>query len=137
MKNYFTIQELVKSDSAKIYGIDNTPNSTERAHLQELITNLLNPIREAWGSAIIVTSGFRCEALNKKVGGVSTSAHKYGYAADLIPANGKKAEFIRFVQNFCRNNNIKFDQCINEYNKWIHIGIKNRFGQQRKQIFKL
>ena len=135
MKTYFTISELTKSDVAKQYGINNTPNATETAHLKELIENLLNPIREAWGSPIYVSSGFRCEALNKKVGGATTSAHKYGYAADLIPANGKRMEFIKFVMDFLKKKNLKFDQCINEYNRWVHVGLKNRFGMQRKQIF--
>ena len=135
MKNYFTITELTKSDVAKQYKINNTPNATETAHLKELIENLLNPIREAWGSPVNVTSGFRCWALNKKVGGASTSAHQYGYAADLVPANGKRKEFIQFVMNFLKTHNIPFDQCINEYGRWVHVGYKNRLGQQRKQIF--
>ena len=134
MKNYFTVTELTRSDVARQYGINNTPDATITAHLKELI-EFLNPLIEAWGSAINVTSGYRCEKLNKKVGGASTSAHKYGYAADLVPVNGKRREFIQFVMNYVKTHNVPFDQCINEYNRWAHIGIKNRFGMQRKQIF--
>lgn len=137
MKTYFTLSELIKSDTAIKQGIDNTPNATVKMHLLELISNLLNPIREAWGSPIIVSSGYRCPKLNTLVKGAKTSAHLTGYAADLIPGNGKRAEFIKFVQNFLKNSNIKFDQCINEYDRWCHVGLKGSWGQQRKQIFKI
>lgn len=135
MKSYFTINELTASDTAAKLKIDNTPDAITRAHLQELITSLLDPIRIAWGSAIKVSSGYRCHKLNMKVGGASTSAHLTGYAADLLPMNGKRAEFIKFVQNFLKTHNIPFDQCINEYNSWVHVGLKNSKGLQRRQIF--
>ena len=88
-KSYFTVDELCASDTAKKYGIDNTPNPTIITRLQRLI-NFLNPIREAWGSAIKVTSGYRCEKLNCLVGGSKTSSHTIGYGVDLIPLNGKR-----------------------------------------------
>ena len=137
MKNYFTIQELIVSDTAKKFGIDNTPSGEIRAHLKELITDLLNPIREAWGGPVIVKSGYRCPLLNNKVGGVKNSAHLTGYAADLIPGNGQRAKFIKFVQEFLKTSDIPFDQCINEYNRWCHVGLKDLYGCQRKQIFKI
>ncbi len=52
MKNYFTIAELTVSDTAKKYGIDNTPTPEIKQHLKELIEKLLNPIREAWGGPL-------------------------------------------------------------------------------------
>lgn len=137
MKNYFTLKELVVSDTAKKFNIDNTPTSEVKQHLQELIIKLLNPIREAWGSSILITSGYRCKALNEKVGGAKTSAHLSGYAADLIPGNGQRAKFIKFVQSYLRTANIPFDQCIDEYGRWCHVGLKNSTGNQRKQIFRI
>jgi len=137
MKTYFTIPEMIKSDTAFKYGIDNTPSPEIKLHLKELIENLLNPIREAWGGPIIISSGYRCPKLNTLVKGAKTSAHLTGYAADLIPGNGQRAKFIKFVQNFLKDSNIKFDQCINEYNRWCHVGLKGSYGQQRKQIFKI
>lgn len=137
MKNYFTVKELSLSDTAKKFGIDNTPSEEVKNHIKELIEKLLNPIREAWGGPIIVNSGYRCPKLNEKVGGVKTSAHLTGYAADLIPGNGQRARFIKFVQNFLKTNNIPFDQCIDEYGRWCHVGLKNLYGLQRKQIFRI
>lgn len=57
--------------------INNTPPSFIKENLQKLI-EFLNPLREAWGSPIIITSGYRSQELNKVLKGSSTSAHCYG-----------------------------------------------------------
>lgn len=136
-KSYFTIAELCASDTAKKYGINNTPDLTITSHLQQLI-NFLNPLREAWGSAIKVTSGYRCKRLNDMVGGSKTSSHMIGYGVDLIPANGKMDAFKKFVVDYMK---IRiFDQCIIEKSgktEWIHIGLYSAKGQQRKMIFNI
>ena len=132
---YFTIGELIYSDTAKSKGIPNIPNAVQQQHLTELINNLLDPLREAWGSPIKVSSGFRSAELNKVIGGSNTSAHSLGYAADLIPTNGKMTEFKAFVMKWLKQNGIKFDQYINEFKgstQWVHLGLKNGKGQQRK-----
>lgn len=138
MANYFTIQELCKSDTAVANKIDNTPNATVKSHLNELI-KFLNPLREAWGSPILVTSGYRSKKLNRLVGGSPSSVHMIGYAVDLVPKNGKMTDFKKFVRNYLKDK--KFDQCIIERNarnsEWIHLGLKSNYGMQRKQIFSL
>ena len=136
-KSYFTIAELCASDTAKKYGIDNTPNPIITSYLQQLIT-FLNPLREAWGSAIKVTSGYRCEKLNSFVGGSKTSSHMIGYGVDLIPTNGKMNEFKKFIVDYMKTR--MFDQCIIEKSgktEWIHIGLYNAKGQQRRMIFNI
>lgn len=134
---YFTIEELCKSSVAKKNKIDNTPSEEIIDHLTEMVDNLLDPLREAWGSAIKVSSGYRCEELNTKVGGSKTSAHMDGYGVDLKPVNGLIDEFFEFVKNYLLENDIPFDQLIDEHSKgahWVHIGYFNLKGQQRKQI---
>lgn len=137
MKNYFTLSELIASDTAKKYGIDNTPSNEVKEHLKELIDKLLNPIREAWGGPVIVKSGYRCPKVNSLVNGAKTSAHLTGYAADLIPGNGQRTKFIKFVQDFLKKSKIPFDQCINEYGRWCHVGLYSTNKFQRKQIFRI
>lgn len=135
-KSYFTIDELCKSDTAKLWKIDNTPSEEIKKNLQQLIA-FLNPLREAWGSGIKITSGYRCPELNRKVGGSKTSVHVKGWAADLQPINGKMKEFKEFVVKYLTTKNVKWDQCLREtsaFAEWIHIGIYNNNGQQRKQI---
>ena len=134
MSKYFTIKEMCYSETAKKYGINNTPSPSIEAHLNELMI-FLDGLREAWGSAIKVTSGYRNNRVNTLVGGSKTSAHMVGYAADLQPVNGKKEEFKKFCKEYLKDKN--FDQLLLEQSKtteWVHIGLKNRYGKQRKQI---
>ena len=133
---YFTITELCCSDTAIEKGIDNTAPPQVRVNLSILVNNLLDPLREAWRSPIKVTSGFRCGVLNRAVGGQSTSAHLYGYAADVVPMNGNMSEFKEFVTRWAQGK--KFDQILLEKDskgrEWVHIGYKNGKGLQRGQL---
>ena len=132
---YFELSELIKSETATKKKIDNTPSFEIVDHLNELVKDFLEPLRAAWGKPIRVTSGYRCDALNKAVKGSSTSVHKIGYAADL--QSGDYEEFRDFVVEWVKKNRIKFDQLIKESDgktNWIHIGLKNNAGQQRGQI---
>ena len=79
----FSLEELIKSDTANECGIKNSPNSLELKNLTNLTTKILQPIRDAFGKPIIISSGFRCVQLNKKVGGASNSDHLFGAAADI------------------------------------------------------
>ena len=81
--SYFTIPELTHSLTADAYGIDNTPPAEAVPLMVELIIKVLDPLRERWGVPIYVNSGYRCPALNAKVGGSKTSYHLRGMAADI------------------------------------------------------
>ena len=134
---YFTINELIASDTAKAKGIDNSPTTAVHANLVALIETLLDPLREAWKSPIRVTSGYRCAALNKAVGGSSTSAHLYGYAADIVPINGEIRKFKEFCKNYFGSRRHLFDQVILEVDgerEWVHIGLKTADGRKRGQL---
>ena len=80
---HFTIPELIHSLRAQACGIDNTPTAEAVPLMVELIDRVLDPIRERWQSPIYITSGYRCPALNRKVGGVANSYHTRGMAADI------------------------------------------------------
>lgn len=138
-RSYFTVEELCKSDTAKKLHIDNTPSPEIVEHLKEMIV-FLNPIREAWGSAIKVTSGFRCPLLNDAVGGAINSAHQFGFAVDLVPKKGDLDSFYTFFLAYLREHNLKWDQLIFEKSKssrWLHFGLKSKYGKQRMQYFNL
>lgn len=145
---YFTISELTRSDTASIKQIDNTPNKEITEHLIELVEKLLDPLRNDWAEycdvnrlgnpAISVNSGYRCNELNKAVGGSLTSAHLTGYAADIIPSNGRMKEFQVWITEAIEK--YDFDQLIYEKPRngiasWIHLGLKNKEGLQRRQKF--
>ena len=134
---YFTLKEMTRSSTATKLGIDNTPNELIINNLNDLVTNVLDPLREAYGKPIRVTSGYRCEALNKAVKGVKNSQHIKGQAADITPLEYKYInEFIEFVRNWCLGH--EFDQCIIETSntgKWIHITWRNE--NRRKKLFNM
>lgn len=119
---YFTISELTRSDTASIKKIDNTPNKEITEHLIELVEKLLDPLRSDWAEycdvnrlgnpAISVNSGYRCNELNKAVGGSLTSAHLTGYAADISPINGNMKVFQSWIAEAIEE--FDFDQLIYE-----------------------
>lgn len=132
---YFKLEEFLTSSTARQKSIENLPSWDVVEHLKEL-SLFLDELRIAWGSGIKVTSGFRNAALNKAVGGVASSVHMIGYAADIVPANGKFKEFAAFVENWAKDK--LFDQVIIETSKksrWIHIGLYNNKHQQRRMCF--
>ena len=134
---HFTLEELTASTTAKQLGIANTPTPEHVNNLHELAERILEPLRIAWGSAIYVSSGYRGYRLNAAVCGSTTSAHCYGYAADLVPVNGDIKGFKAFVRDYMHRTNTAYDQYIDEKNlkgsEWVHIGIRNRQGKQRRQ----
>lgn len=135
---YFTLEEFLTSSKARQHSIENIPSWEIIERLNQLAL-FLDGLREAWGSGVRVTSGFRNEALNKAVGGVENSIHRIGWAADIVPSNGDIEGFKRFVKTWIRDK--AFDQCIIERdrkgNQWIHIGLYNNGGGQRHNIFSM
>lgn len=140
---YFSLQELIRSNTAERLGIDNTPDAVVVEHLETLVERLLDPLREAFGRPIIVTSGYRCPELNKAVGGSPTSAHLQGYAADLVPKDGDVQRFLELTRWWLLRAEIPYDQLIVETSsegaKWVHLGLYSPQHTQRyenKTLFK-
>lgn len=145
------MEELTASVTARRLRLDNTPTSEHRANLEMFVAQLLDPLRSAWATkcandklgsnAINVTSGYRGFRLNVAVGGSKTSAHCVGYAADIVPANGRLAEFKSFCRDWLKGR--PFDQMISEDEndkgvpRWIHIGYKDQQGGQRRQMLSM
>lgn len=118
---WFTIKELCKSSTAKKLNIDNTPSAEIKENLTVLIEECLDPIREAFGDPIMVTSGYRCQLLNVACGGSPTSEHKEGFAADIDSSDNIR------LWDVITSGDFKWTQLINEYPdengepSWIHI----------------
>lgn len=125
---YFTMAELTKSETAMRKKIDNTPTEAVKKNLTALVDKVLDPLREAWGQPIVVSSGYRCPKLNRAVGGVASSQHTLGQAADIHTVSDKPSENKK-LYDLIKNLELPVDQCINEYGyNWIHIsyGPRNR-----------
>lgn len=137
---HFTFGEFVRSDTAARLGIDNRMPEVVEAHVVELVDILLDPLREAWGGPLTVSSGYRCPELNRAVGGSETSAHTAGWAADLVPdpddPRGVQG-LVDFAVEWLTATGLPFDQLIDERSggsRWLHVGIRNLKGEQRRQM---
>lgn len=130
MAKYFTVAEMLKSETAEKNKIQNTPSVEVGQNIEELL-GVLDDLREFYGKPIRISSGYRCTELNKLVGGSPTSAHVIGYAADLQPVQGSFEEFKASVLEWLDTSGVGFDQCIIERSKsaqWVHFGLYNRKG---------
>ena len=143
MAKYFVYSEFIKSEKAKALGINNLPRTPEQMDNILEVMRIMDRIREKWTKycednflqdpAIIITSGFRCDALNKALGGSKTSAHRVGSACDFEARNGQNKALFGVCRKILKD--IPFDQLINERNySWIHLGIRNLKAAQRREI---
>ncbi len=132
LSRHFTLAELTFSRTATAEGIDNTPAGAERANLEALCTSVLDPLRDAAGGAIKVTSGYRGPVLNARVRGERKSQHLEGKAADIQPTTMSVLELFKAVVRAA----LPFDQLIYENksatSKWVHIS--HDTGTPRGQI---
>lgn len=133
---HFTIEELYASETAHKLGIDNTPSVQKMINLVYLAAYVLEPLRVAMNRPIKIGSGYRCEKLNKAVGGVYNSQHMKGQAADIC-IDGD-IEFGKRIFNYIKDH-LPFDQLIWEHNKsgtyWVHVSfVFPDFGRNRKNV---
>ena len=130
---YFTLKEMINSNTAKSKGIDNTPTWSVVLNLLELVQNVLDPIREAYKKPIKVNSGYRCIELNRAIGSKDNSQHILGLAADItVGSREANKQLFEFIQS----NITEWDQLINENNyQWIHISYNK--NNNRKQVISL
>lgn len=133
---HFTIEEMYASATAKRLGIDNKPSVQQMINLVYLCAYVLEPLRVAMNEPIKIGSGFRCQKLNKAVGGVYNSQHMKGQAADLC-IDGDMEKGRRWF-NYIKNH-LPFDQLIMEHNSkgtyWVHVSfVFPDFGKNRRQV---
>ena len=117
----FSLAEMIKSSTAIRKGIDNTPDEVVTANLQALVDNVLQVVRDKFGS-VRVTSGYRSPLLNSSIGGSKTSQHCYGFAADFEVTGLDNKELAIWIRD-----NLQFTQLILEFytegdpnSGWVH-----------------
>jgi len=113
---HFKLSELLDSGTARKHKLSNDPSAEVLANLKLLCEQALEPIRAAVGP-LKINSGYRSDAVNKAVGGSTTSAHSFGLAADLHPPAGCKKLMTQIIA--C---GVKLDQVIYE-RTWVHVGL--------------
>ena len=133
LTEHFTLSEFIRSETADRKHIDNTPTVEVVSNLRALCRNVLEPTRVSFGAPIYITSGYRCQALNKAVGGKPTSQHLRGEAADLQVQGVKN---LRKLYNAIKSHGV-FDQLLYETNKsgakWIHVSYTS-YGSRHQAI---
>lgn len=130
----FTLEELVFSNTAYKFNINNKPSDAVVHYLTLLAKNILQPLRDAYGKPIKVTSGYRCKALNKIVNGSINSQHVLGQAADIRSLEDTKTEnkkLFDLAKQLIEDGTITVGQLIDEYNyDWIHISLPSGHKNQ-------
>ncbi len=128
LSEHFTLEEFIASQDASRAGIDNYPTATAFENLK-LLAESAELVRTLLGSPMLITSGYRCAALNSLVGSKPTSAHTGGLAIDFhCPGFGTPLEICKAIAA----SDIPFDQVIHEFGSWCHFAIahKGLIGRQ-------
>ena len=113
----FSLEQLIYSETAQRERIDNTPGAHVVDNLR-LLAQGLEQVQALTGFPLEISSGYRSPDLNRRVGGTSASQHTQGLAADFTcAAFGAPADIIKAISA----SGIGFDQCILEYEQWVHI----------------
>ena len=130
---WFDFDEFERSETAAKRGIVNRMGEKERANVKRLVDDVLDPLREAWGRPLRVTSGYRCAELNRAVGGAAGSHHLRGMSADVT--TGNVVDNRRLFQ-LVLDMGLPFTQLIDEKGfSWVHIGYDPQ--DVRRQVLKL
>ena len=130
----FSLSEFTKSQTALRLDIDNTPEGEHLENAKALFENVVQKVRDHFGPTVI-NSGYRGPELNKAVGGVATSQHCHGEAADIEVPGVANAEVAQWIVD-----NTDFDQVILEFytpgipdSGWVHVTYKSD-GSNRGKV---
>ena len=133
----FSLEELIKSQTAVRKGIDNTPGPEHQDNLKSLCEMILQPIRDHFGQVVSVSSGYRSQELCVAIGSSTQSQHAKGQASDFEIFGVSNKELADWIDE-----NLDYDQLILEYWKgedepnsgWVHCSYTN--GSNRKQYLR-
>jgi len=135
LSKHFKLEEMTKSMTATRKGIDNSPGSGDIKNLENVCYEILEPVRAHFDKPVIITSGYRSEALCEAIGSKKTSQHAKGQAVDFEIAGIPNIKIAYWIQNNC-----DFDQLILEFYSptdgskgWVHCSY-NEKGSNRKQV---
>lgn len=130
MTPHFKLEEFTFSSTAVRLGIDNTPSKEVIKNLQILAEGLEDVRTKLDGNSIHITSGFRCLDLNRQLHSKDSSYHVKGLAADMsCPGYGSTDDVMRAIVS----SSIEYQQCILEFNSWIHIAFPPKGEKAKRQ----
>ncbi len=136
LTEHFTVEELTASPTAKAKGIANTPTPEHLENMRYVCEKILEPVRNHFGKPVTINSSYRCPALNKAVGGSTTSQHVNGEAVDFEIQGISNKVVADWVSE-----NLEFDQVILEFyvegdknSGWVHASIKKGGGNRKQKL---
>lgn len=136
LTEHFTVEELTASPTAKAKGIANVPTAEHLANMKYCCEKILEPVRTHFGKPVKINSSYRCPALNKAVGGSTTSQHVNGQAIDFEIEGISNKVLADWVSE-----NLEFDQVILEFyvdgdknSGWVHASIKKEGGNRKQKL---
>ena len=133
---HFALSEFTKSATARSHGIKNEPAPEQVENLKALCVHTLEPLREALGLPVVITSGYRTKALNSMLAHSSErSQHMLGQAADFYVAPGqsglsRRELLIKAFRLIILDESIDYDQLI-LYPSFIHVSYVSRERNRR------
>ncbi len=133
---HFTYEEVVFSQTASRYDIDNTPSEQELEKCTIFAQRILEPVRAHFGKHISPSSWFRSQALNEAIGGSESSQHCKGEACDFEVSGVSNKDVVKWIYD-----HLSFDQIILEFHDekdpnsgWIHCSYRQ--GHNRMQCLR-
>jgi hypothetical protein len=137
LSEHLALAEVTRSETAKRNGVSNEPTAEHLENFKLLAEKVFEPIRLHFGKPIHISSGYRSAALNKAVGGSSSSQHCKGEAIDIDMDGSAHGITNKMVFDYIKAN-LEFDQMIAEFPvngmpAWVHVSYSST-GKQRKQI---
>ena len=123
ISKHISYKEATRSVTALRLGIENVPNEYELQNMEMVAKKVFEPLREAVDAPIKINSFFRCEELNKAIGGSTKSQHCQGRAIDIDDVYGSVSN--AFMYYYIKDN-LDFDQLIWEFGTdhnpdWVHV----------------
>ena len=123
ISKHITYKEATRSATALRLGIENKPSEYELQNMELIAEKVFEPLRESVNGPIKINSFFRCEKLNKAIGGSSRSQHCQGRAIDIDDVYGYVSNSYMY---YYIKDNLDFDQLIWEFGTniepdWVHV----------------
>lgn len=131
LSEYFTLEEATHSDTAIRLGINNQPDERQLENMKKAAAGM-EQVRALLGKSISVNSWIRLPEVNVAVGGSKVSSHMDGWAVDFT-CKGFGDTYA--VAQALAKSDIKFDQLIHEFGRWVHISFAPEMRQQKLTIF--
>lgn len=132
----FSLEELIRSSTARRIGLDNIPNDEHVKNLQVVVDEIAQPLRDHFGKPVRINSGYRSPALNDAIGGSKKSQHSKGEALDLEIDGVSNLEVADWITDNC-----DYDQVILEFynpaegpnSGWVHASCKANLSENRER----